>query len=79
MTLCKNTPNNLPTSSFYFWRTCEQKEIDLIEDRNGNLSAFECKWTPAARAKVPADWTAAYPDAQYTVATSDNWQSLLEG
>jgi uncharacterized protein len=53
-------------------------QIDLIEDRKGKLLAFECKWSPTARAKAPSDWTAAYPDAQYTVATRDNWQVLLE-
>ena len=64
-------------TGFYFWRTYDQKEIDLIEDCDGQLSAFECKWSPAARAKAPAEWTAAYPQANYTVATRDNWQVLL--
>jgi hypothetical protein len=71
----KRADNAREPTGFYFWRTYDQKEIDLIEDRNGKLSAFECKWSPTARVKAPADWPAAYPDAQFTVATRDNWQA----
>ncbi|OIP44548.1 MAG: hypothetical protein COZ12_07195 [Deltaproteobacteria bacterium CG_4_10_14_3_um_filter_60_8] len=65
-------------TGFYFWRTYDQKEIDLVEDRDGRLCAFECKWSPVKRVKAPADWTTAYPEAEFTVATRDNWQGLLE-
>ncbi|MHB9100237.1 MAG: ATP-binding protein [Sulfuricella sp.] len=74
----KRADNARQPTGFYFWRTYDQKEIDLIEDRDGRLSAFECKWSPTARVKAPADWTTAYPEAEFTVATRDNWQRLLE-
>jgi uncharacterized protein len=32
--------------NYYFWRTYNQKEIDLIEEYNGKLEAFEFKWKP---------------------------------
>ncbi|OIN91411.1 MAG: hypothetical protein AUJ20_11350 [Comamonadaceae bacterium CG1_02_60_18] len=73
----KRASNLRRHTGFYFWRTYDQKEIDLIEDCAGQLSAFECKWEPTARAKAPAEWTAAYPQADYTVATRDNWPVLL--
>lgn len=73
----KRADNAREPTGFYFWRTYDQKEIDLIEDRNGQLTAFECKWSPNARSKAPTDWTAAYPQAQFIVATRDNWQALL--
>lgn len=73
----KRADNAGEPTGIYFWRTYDQKEIDLIEDRNGQLSTFEYKWSPTARAKAPAEWTAAYPQARYTVATRDNWQKLL--
>lgn len=75
----KRADNARQPTGFYFWRTYDPKEIDLIEDRDGRLSAFKCKCSPNARAKAPADWTTAYPDAEYTVATRENWQGLLEG
>ena len=29
---------------YFFWRTYDGQEIDLIESHNGKLTAFECKW-----------------------------------
>lgn len=56
-----------------FWRTTEQKEIDIIEDTDGRLSAFEIKWNPAkAKTGVPAKFAAAYPDASFKVITPEN-------
>ena len=31
-------------ANLYFWRTHDQKEIDLIEEENGILTSFEFKW-----------------------------------
>jgi predicted AAA+ superfamily ATPase len=73
----KRADNTLQPTGFYFWRTYDQREIDLIEDRDGQLWAFECKWSPNARAKAPADWTSAYPQAKYAVVTRENWQTWL--
>ncbi len=64
---------------FYFWRTYDQHEIDLVEDINGTLTGFECKWSPKARVKTPKDWTESYPGAGFEVVTQANWASWLEG
>ncbi len=37
-------------ASFYFWRSYTMQEIDLIEEFNGKISAFEFKWN---NKKVP--------------------------
>ncbi|MCL2787838.1 MAG: ATP-binding protein [Micrococcales bacterium] len=55
----------------FFWRTHEQNEIDLIEERDGQLHAYEIKWNPQAKAKRPTQFLAAYPDAHYEVITPD--------
>ena len=56
-----------------FWRTAEQKEIDVIEESDGQLSAIEIKWNSAkANTKVPAKFSEAYPDATFKVITPDN-------
>lgn len=73
----KRADNCREPTAFYFWRTYDQKEIDLVEERNGNLAAFECKWSPGSRVKAPVDWTAAYPDAVFTVVNNENWADLL--
>ncbi len=63
----------------WFWRTQQQKEIDLIEDADGRLSAFEFKWNPAKaqRAKVPDSFAKAYPDADFNVISPDEIDGFL--
>ncbi len=62
----------------WFWRTQQQKEIDLIEEENGELSAFEFKWNPSkANVKMPDSFTKAYPDTPFKVITKDNVDEFL--
>lgn len=58
-----------------FWRTWEQKEIDLVEDRDGSLHAYEFKWNPKAKVRAPKSFLDAYPGATFTVVTP---QTFLE-
>lgn len=32
-------------ANLYFWRTYDQREIDLVEEREGRLFGYECKWS----------------------------------
>ena len=61
----------------YFWRTYDQQEIDLVEERDGNLFAFEFKWR-TRRSKPPKAWTNTYPDAHFKTITPDNYLEWLE-
>lgn len=63
--------------SSYFWRTHSQKEIDIIEERDGQLFAFECKWSQRKEIKPPREWTANYPDAEFTVITPENYLDFV--
>lgn len=56
----------------YFWRTYDQQEIDLVEEREGNLFAFELKWKES-KTKIPTAWEKAYPDSQFKVITQKNY------
>ena len=60
--ICANT---------YFWRTYDQKEIDSVEERDGNLYGYEIKWGKNSK-KIPKEWAVSYPGAQYEVITQDN-------
>ncbi len=55
----------------YFWRTWDQKEIDLIEERDGKLHGFEIKWRKKS-AEAPKDWTETYAEASYDVVNREN-------
>jgi len=63
-------------TNLYFWRTYDQQEIDLIEDKGGRLFGWEIKWQNK-KAKPPKAWTDTYPKASWQMATRDNFQNLL--
>ena len=60
----------------YFWRTWEQQEIDLVEERDGKLFAFEYKWGNK-RVKAPSQWTENYPDAAFEIIDKSNYLSFI--
>ena len=57
----------------YFWRTYDQQEIDWIEDRGGVLHAYEFKWNPNKRAKVPVAWQKSYENTEFEVIHRYNY------
>ncbi len=62
----------------WFWRTQQQKEIDLIEEENGTLRAFEFKWNPnKSHIKVPDSFAKAYPDTPFQVITPENIDDFI--
>lgn len=61
----------------YFWRTYDKKEIDLVEERQGNLYAYEIKWQNI-QGQAPKDWKAAYPEAKYSVIHRENYLQFIE-
>jgi len=63
-------------SNDYFWRTYDQQEIDLVEDRNGKLYAYEFKWSPR-KVKAPKAWVNAYPDSEFQVISKENFLEFL--
>ncbi len=65
--------------SSYFWRTEQQKEVDLIEVIDGALSAFEFKWDPEKKVKTPAQFVSSYPEASFEAVSPKNAAEFLLG
>jgi len=63
-------------ANFYFWRTYDQQEIDLIEERAGRLYGYEVKWRKT-RHKNPSDWLQAYDNSQYEIVNNENYQNFI--
>lgn len=63
--------------NMYFWRTYDQQEIDLVEEREGKLFAYECKWSERKRVKPPKKWAETYPEAEFTVITPANYLDFV--
>lgn len=57
---------------YYFWRTYDGQEIDLIELNNGQLQALECKWKDA-KAKIPIAFAKGYPEAKFAIVDKENY------
>lgn len=64
-------------TNFYFWRTYDQKEIDLVEERAGKLYGYEMKWGKKKTAKPTRLWTASYPNAAYACVDRDNYLDFI--
>jgi len=62
----------------YFWRTYDQKEVDLVEERDGRLDGFEFKWG-GKPPKPPELWRETYPNASYTVIDKGNYLDFVSG
>jgi predicted AAA+ superfamily ATPase len=64
---------------FYFWRTTEQQEIDLIIERNGQLKTIEIKWHPNVKARLPLSFSNKYPNTAFNTIHSENFFEFLIG
>ncbi|MEI7596918.1 MAG: ATP-binding protein [Bacteroidota bacterium] len=65
------------TVNNYFWRTYEQQEIDWVEEREGNLFAYEIKWNENKKSKIPSAWKDSYPESEYIVINQTNYLDWL--
>ncbi|MHB1355915.1 MAG: ATP-binding protein [Anaerolineae bacterium] len=61
----------------YFWRTYDQKEIDCIEERGGKLYGYEFKWQGQMRQATRREFMEAYPGAEVSVVTRDNFRDFI--
>lgn len=61
----------------YFWRTTLQQEIDLIEESDGAMTAFEMKWNPTKKVLFSKSFTEAYNVKETIVISPDNYLEYL--
>jgi uncharacterized protein len=65
------------TGNMHFWRTHTKQEIDLIEEENENLNAFEFKLNPKKKIKVPTLWQKAYQKSSFSVIDQENYLNFI--
>lgn len=61
----------------WYWRTKEQKEIDCVEEQDGKLTAFEFKWNPNAKTKIPKLFLETYQSSQFQIIHRENIEDFL--
>ncbi len=64
------------TSNFFFWRTYDGQEIDLVEERGGKFVATEIKWAKLKK-NPPKAWRENYANYVWKNITKDNYIEQL--
>ncbi len=75
MELVKQSNFSSVSDQYYFWRTHTGKEVDIVRESRGKLSAIECKWQKEAR--LPKLWKETYPESEYILINRDNYLKVL--
>lgn len=75
--LRKQNEYNQIYANFYFWRNTDQREIDLIVEKNNKLHSFEIKWSSSQKAKLTLSFTHIYGETNFNVIHQDNFFEVL--
>jgi len=73
----KHTSYNEIFLNRYFWRSKTKQEIDFIEERGGNLFAYEFKWNSKTSYRFPKSFTENYPDHSTEIINPENYDKFL--
>lgn len=60
-------------ANLYFWRNIDQREIDLVVEKNNKLRTYEIKWNPAKKAQLTRSFTNIYGETEFTVINRENF------
>lgn len=72
----KSNLYHMKYNNLYFWRTYTGAEIDYIEEKNGRLHAFECKFSHKSK-KAPTTWVETYPNSTFKTVNLDNFFEFI--
>ena len=61
----------------YFWRTKQQQEIDLIEEIEDGMTAYEIKWNSKERVRFSQTFTENYPVSKTAAISPGNVEEFL--
>ncbi|MEK7166977.1 MAG: ATP-binding protein [Patescibacteria group bacterium] len=74
--IIKKNANNEKDNKFYFWRTTGGQEIDLIEELEGKIKAYEFKWKKESF-KFPKIFLENYPNTEFKLINKENFADFL--
>ncbi|MGO4876458.1 ATP-binding protein [Pedobacter psychrotolerans] len=72
----KKTNYEQQGAQYYFWRTYDQQEIDLIETKNGEMVAVDFKWSNQKK-KIPGFFAKNYPNASFSIINKENYLDFI--
>ena len=72
MELYKKSLSLKEYKEFYFWRTHDKVEVDIIIEKDGKLYAYECKWSKIDFKNLNL-FQKVYPNTEIDVINKDNY------
>ncbi|MDP2887334.1 MAG: ATP-binding protein [Bacteroidota bacterium] len=72
----KNKYFNTESVEYYFWRTYDGQEIDLIEESGNQITAIEFKYSER-NVKIPRAFSETYPEASFKQVHKENYLQWL--
>lgn len=64
--------------SSYFWRTYDGACLDYLEESEGMLQVFACRWNPG-KWRAPSSFVSAYPNSRFRMVNRENFLEFLAG
>jgi len=65
-------------ANLFFWRNIDQREIDLVVQKNNVLQTFEIKWNPQKTARLTKSFSNIYGETKFQVVNRDNFFEKIE-
>jgi uncharacterized protein len=62
---------------FYFWRNIDQREIDLIVEKNNQLHPYEIKWNPEKKVSLTKSFSNIYGKIDLNVVHRENFDQVI--
>ena len=75
--LRKQNENSQVFARFYFWRNVDQREIDLVLEKDRRLHPIEIKWNPGKKVRLTKSFTKIYGEHELTVVHRDNYDQII--
>ncbi len=64
-------------ANVFFWRSKQQKEIDYVEEFNGQTLAYEFKWNGTTKVNLHQDFASAYNVSTLKVISPENYLDFV--
>ncbi|MEI7594177.1 MAG: ATP-binding protein [Bacteroidota bacterium] len=73
----KNNETSSILKNMYFWRTYDGAEIDLVEEKDGNIECFEFKISAKRKTAFPQSFEEAYKPKSNLIVSPENVHEFL--
>ena len=62
---------------FFFWRSHDQQEVDLVIEKDNRLETFEIKWSEKNKPRLSKTFSSNYPKHSFGFINYENIEEFL--